>query len=63
MIQRGLLRSMFGVVLMTAFCSSVVCAPLIFPTGFARLLYSVPDACVSAYERSMFFRRDVVPPR
>lgn len=54
---------MFRVVLVTAFCSLVVCAPLTFPTGSARLFYSVPDACVSACKKAMLFRRDVVPPR
>jgi hypothetical protein len=48
-IQRGLLGSMFGVVLVKTFCSSVVCAALTFPNAFARLLCSVPDACVIAY--------------
>lgn len=56
------LRSMFGVVLVTAFCSLVVCALLTFPTGSARLLCYVPDAFVSACSRDMFFRRDVFQP-
>jgi len=62
-VQHGLLRSMFGVVLVTAFCSLVVCALLTFPTGSAQLLCALPDACVSVCERDMFFRRDVVQPR
>ena len=65
MVQNGLQRSMFGVVLVTALCSLVVCALLTFYAGTAQLLCSIPDgfkldACVSISDMAMFFRLVVV---